>query len=81
MFLVYVLKSEKDNKLYIGSTNNLSRRILEHNQGNVHSTKNRRPLILVFTEHFPTKAEALKREHYFKSGGKAHQQLKKYLGA
>ncbi len=47
MAFVYLSKSLKDNKKYIGSTNNLQRRIKEHQNGLVRSTKYRRPLILL----------------------------------
>jgi len=68
MYFVYVLRSLKDHKRYIGSTDNLIRRVNEHNDGLVKSTKNRRPLILIYSEEFNTKSEALKREKFFKSG-------------
>jgi putative endonuclease len=73
---VYVLKSSKDGKLYIGYTSNLDRRIQEHKNGLVTSTKNRRPLELVYVEEFKEKANALQREKYFKGGGKARALLK-----
>ena len=47
MFYVYLLKSRKDNDLYIGFTNNLKRRVQEHNNGLVASTKLRRPFELI----------------------------------
>lgn len=75
MYTVYVLKSIKDYKLYIGCTGLLSRRLIEHNEGKVSSTKNRRPLVLVYKEEFFTKKEALQRERYFKGGGKARKLL------
>lgn len=43
MFYVYILKSKKDNNFYMGSTNDLKRRINEHNSGLVFSTKSRMP--------------------------------------
>lgn len=46
MNCVYILKSLKDNKQYIGSTSNLKKRLLAHNKGEVTSTKSRRPFIL-----------------------------------
>lgn len=46
MSYVYILKSLKDNKQYIGSTINLSKRMLAHNKGHVKSTKNRRQFVL-----------------------------------
>jgi len=75
MFWMYVLKSNKDGKLYIGSTGNLERRLREHVQGLVKSTRNRRPLALVYEETFSTKEEAQNREKYFKGGGKARKIL------
>jgi putative endonuclease len=68
MYIVYVLKSLKDNKRYIGMSSDLERRIVEHNNGLVKSTKNRRPLELVYFEKFETKTEAMRREKFFKSG-------------
>jgi putative endonuclease len=50
MFYVYVLKSEKDGNLYIGSTNDLGRRLNEHNNGLVFSAKSRKPFELVYYE-------------------------------
>ncbi len=67
-YFVYVLKSKKDNKRYIGFTDSLERRISEHNSGLVKSTKNRRPLELIYFEKFETKSEAMNREKYFKTG-------------
>ena len=67
-FYTYVLKSLKDGKLYIGWTNNLQKRIKSHNNGNVNSTKNRRPLELIYTEAGKEKEKAIKREKYFKTG-------------
>jgi len=47
-YYVYVLLSDKDNKFYTGFTNNLKRRFEEHQKGRVKSTKNRRPLKLIY---------------------------------
>ncbi|MCF7906149.1 GIY-YIG nuclease family protein [Candidatus Gracilibacteria bacterium] len=68
MYIVYILRSEKDNKRYIGMTQSLERRLKEHYNGQVKSTKNRRPLILFYTEKFSTKEEASLREEFFKTG-------------
>ncbi|NQT74941.1 MAG: GIY-YIG nuclease family protein [Candidatus Omnitrophica bacterium] len=70
MFYVYVLKSKKNDKLYTGHTEDLERRIMEHN------TKNDRtkfscvngPWELVFFETFGTRSEAMKYERFLKSG-------------
>ena len=58
----------KDSKLYIGWTNDLQKRIKSHNDGNVDSTKNRRPLELIYVEAGRVKEKAIKREKYFKTG-------------
>jgi putative endonuclease len=68
MFYTYVLKSEKDNKLYVGFTNNLEHRLEEHNKGNINSTRNRRPLRLIYYEACRDKTKAINRERYFKTG-------------
>ncbi|MFH0979863.1 MAG: GIY-YIG nuclease family protein [Candidatus Roizmanbacteria bacterium] len=68
MFYTYVLKSVKDRKLYVGSTNDLITRFKFHNQGRVESTKNRRPFILIYYEACLSKQKAEKREKYFKTG-------------
>jgi len=68
MFIVYILKSLKDQKRYIGLTENLERRIHEHNSGLVKSTKNRRPLKLIHTENFEDKKEAQSKERFYKTG-------------
>ena len=77
MYYVYILKSEMDNRYYIGSTENLEMRLKAHNRGSVKSTKNRRPLQLVWSEKYFTRAEAMKREKKIKSykGGEAFKLL------
>lgn len=76
-YFVYILKSEKDQKYYIGRTNNLDRRLRQHQEGLVKSTKNRRPLILVYTERLGIKREAERREREIKSykGGNSFKKL------
>ncbi len=67
MYWVYVLQSGRDSGLYTGVTSNLRRRIREHNAGKVKSTRNRRPLRIVYHEAFHSKNEAAARERYFKT--------------
>jgi len=67
MYYVYVLKSEKDDNLYIGYTDDLKKRVKEHNNGCVPSTKPRRPFTLIFYEAYLNKYDALRREKYFKT--------------
>ena len=75
---VYILKSKKDNKQYIGSTNNMIRRLKEHNSGKVRSTKSRKPLVLIYREEFVIEKEARSREKFFKTH-KGYNYLKKVL--
>ena len=76
MFYVYILKSTKDGKIYTGYTSNLRLRITEHNNGLVESTKNRRPLVLVYYEAYKNEKDARNQERYLKDGGKAKIELK-----
>ncbi len=63
MFFTYILECA-DKTLYVGSTNNLERRLLEHNNSKkgAHYTKIRRPVILKYSENFSTFSESRKRE-------------------
>ena len=75
MYYVYILKSIKDKKLYIGYTNNLSRRIREHNSKLNQSTKSRTPFKLVYCEAYQSHQDAKKREYNLKLRAKALAQL------
>jgi len=78
MYYVYILRSLKDNKLYIGYSDNINRRIDEHNNGKVESTKYRRPLALIGYICFKERQKATNFEKYLKTGsGKAF--LKKHF--
>ncbi|MDO8555194.1 MAG: GIY-YIG nuclease family protein [bacterium] len=66
LYFVYILKSLKDNRYYIGQTDNLEERINKHNRGEVKSTKSRIPFVLIKKEIFYTRSEARKRENYLK---------------
>jgi putative endonuclease len=82
MYYVYLLRSEKDEKFYTGSTDDLKRRIAEHEAGYVKSTDNRKPLKLIYYEACLNEADARSRERYLKSGaGKKYlrNRLKNYL--
>jgi putative endonuclease len=61
-FYVYILQSLKDGSYYIGSTNNLEDRVERHNQGRSQYTKLRRPWKLVYSEDYPDRSSAVKRE-------------------
>lgn len=66
-FYTYVLLSHKDGKRYIGWTNNLQRRITEHNTGKNFSTAPRRPLSLIYCETCLSEDDANQREKYLKA--------------
>ncbi len=81
-YYIYVLKSGKDNKFYTGYTEDLKSRFEQHKKGQVESTKDRRPLDLVYSEACCSKADALHREKYLKTfHGKQflRNRLKSYL--
>jgi putative endonuclease len=79
MFYVYVLKSSKDGKNYIGYTNNLKARFKEHTEGKVFSTKPRRPLKLVYYEAYTAESDAKGREFQLKRGTRAYEQLRRRI--
>ena len=62
-YVVYILKC-KDSSLYVGCTNDIQKRIEEHNNSKkgAHYTKIRRPVVLVHEEEYKTLKEARKRE-------------------
>lgn len=68
MHYTYVLISEADGQLYTGLTSDLKRRLVDHNAGEVPSTKHRIPLRLVYYEACPSRTDAAAREKYLKSG-------------
>jgi len=78
MWLVYVLRFHRDGKRYVGSTNDLKRRISEHRRGHTTSTRHRGPFELVRVEEFETEEEARKREKFLKTG-KGREDLNRLL--
>ncbi len=82
MYYTYVLKSEKDGKLYTGFTNDLRKRFTEHNAGKVMSTKHRGPFEVIYYEACLNEQDATAREKYLKTGmGKRFlkNRLKRFL--
>lgn len=67
LYYVYVLFSERDNKNYVGYTHNLYLRFEQHTKGLVPSTKERRPLKLIYFEACLNQQDATRREKYFKT--------------
>ena len=66
MYRVYIIQSTKSEKHYIGSTENIDKRIAEHNKNQVKSTRHKGPYSLVYSETLATKTEARKRENQIK---------------
>lgn len=68
MFYVYLLKSQvKENQLYVGYSTDLKKRLERHNNRLVASTKPYAPWYLIFYEAYKDKADAKRRENYFKT--------------
>ena len=66
-FQVYILKSEKIERYYIGSTKNIDRRLTVHNSSKARWTKRYQPWVVIHIEEFGSRGEALKRETFFKN--------------
>jgi len=82
MYYVYVLHSQADKGLYIGFSEDLTRRMCFHSQGRSASTSHRRPLRLVYYEAYASRSDAVGRERFLKSGaGRRHldKQLRNYF--
>ncbi len=75
---IYILKSLKSEKTYVGQTDNLERRLHEHNSGKSNYTAKFVPWKIVYTEKFCSRDEALVREKYLKSSA-GRKVLKKLL--
>jgi len=81
-YYIYVLESQKDKFFYTGYTKDLKKRLIQHENGDVNSTKNRRPLKLIYFEGGLNQQDATHREKYLKSSwGKRYikTRLKGYL--
>ena len=81
-YWVYILQSLKDGKKYTGYTKNLPSRFEAHQNGEVQSTKDRRPFKLIYFEGCMNQQDATKREKYLKTHyGKIYikQRLKSYF--
>jgi putative endonuclease len=79
MHYVYVLRSLKTGRYYIGSTEDLTKRLERHNSGKNKSTKIGIPWFLEYKENFPTEQDAYRREMQIKrfKGGEAFKKLLK----
>ena len=82
MFYTYILKSNKNGRLYTGYTNDLRKRFKEHNDKMSTYTKYRGPYELIYYEACVDKSDARARELYLKAGkGKRYlkSRLKRFL--
>jgi len=68
MYFVYILQSEKDKSLYVGPTENVKQRIVDHNSGKARYSSSKRPYVLKWFCGFPNKQLAIKFEKYLKQG-------------
>ena len=81
-FYTYVLQNTKDKQFYTGYTEDLRKRLKEHQEGKSLYTKNKGPFILIYYEACSNKSDAISREKYLKSGmGKRYlkNRLKRFL--
>ena len=79
MWCVYLIRSKKDKSIYIGLTQNLKRRLAEHNSGQTFSTKSKVPWELIYCEIYKSEEDAKKREESLKLHARALAQLKRRL--
>jgi len=77
MYTVYIIKSEKNERYYVGFTNNIGDRLSHHNSGATTSTRSGRPWSIVYREQFSDKKSAWLRERQIKKykGGEAFKKL------
>lgn len=76
MYYIYIIKSLKKPKLYIGFTGDLKKRMVSHNRGENAYTKHYKPWKLIYYESYYSKKDAQRRERNLKHFGKAYGQLK-----
>jgi len=76
MFCVYVIKTKIDDSLYLGYTNDLRRRLAEHNKNQSVYTRNKGPYELVYFECYKSMKDAKYRETQLKKHSRAYTQLK-----
>jgi len=72
VFFVYILRSESSGKFYTGHTNDIDRRMSEHNDRlhnlQKYTSRNDGPWLLIHQEHFDSRSDAMRREKWLKSG-------------
>ncbi len=78
MYFVYILRSEKTKRHYVGFASDPLQRLGQHNSGITKSTKGRGPWAIVHQEQFATRSEAIRRERFLKTG-QGREELKRLL--
>src|SRR3954447_6882658 len=68
MFYVYVLRSNKTGRRYVGSSEDPEARLLRHNAGHSKATRHGIPWILLYRQSFATRSGAAQKERYYKTG-------------
>ncbi len=79
MYIAYIIQSESDN-LYTGHTNDLKRRLFEHNNGLCKTTKVSKNWEFIYTKTFPTRSEAMRHEKWLKNGH-GREFIKSYMNS
>jgi putative endonuclease len=79
MYYVYVLRSKMDGTTYIGYTEDVGKRLIEHNKGLTKSLKHKIPMELVHVEEYENKTDARKRELRLKNNSWEKEQLFKNI--
>jgi putative endonuclease len=75
-YYVYILKSKIVDRYYVGSTRNLNRRLIEHNDRRKHWTSRFQPWEIIYSEECNTRVEAIRREKWLKSKNGIVEKLK-----
>jgi len=79
-YYVYILKSQKDERFYIGSTSDVDKRIEFHNSSRSRYTKRYQPWVLICIEEYESRGEAVRREKELKRVKNTKRILEELLG-
>jgi putative endonuclease len=69
VFYIYIIRSQRSQRYYVGSTEDVEKRLKEHNAGKSTSTRGGRPWELIHTETFATRSDAMRQEQKIKARG------------
>jgi len=79
-YYVYILKSQKNERFYIGSTSDIDKRIEFHNSSRTRYTKRYQPWVLIYIEEYGSRGEAVRREKELKKVKNAKRIIEELLG-